>query len=70
MDEGRKRVLWICATILAGPQLQASEDGKNSAVRASVTQDAIAKAERIIRQIATCAGPLPRLAAKISVKPS
>jgi hypothetical protein len=50
MDEGRKRVLWICATILAGPQLQA-EDGKNSAAQAAVAHDAILKAERIIRQI-------------------
>jgi hypothetical protein len=51
MDEGRKRVLWICATILAGPQLQALEDGKNSAIQAGVTQDAILKAERIIKQV-------------------
>jgi hypothetical protein len=29
MDEGRKRVLWICAAILEAPKLRDLEDGKN-----------------------------------------
>jgi hypothetical protein len=51
MDEGRKRVLWICAAILAGPKLAELEDGKNDSAQAHITQDAIQKAERIMRQI-------------------
>jgi hypothetical protein len=51
MDEVRKRVLWICATILAGPKLTELEDGKNDSAQAQITQDAILKAERIMRQI-------------------
>jgi hypothetical protein len=51
MDEGRKRALWICAAILAERRLSALEDGKSAALQAEVTQDAISKAERIMRQI-------------------
>jgi hypothetical protein len=51
MDEGRKRVLWICATILAAPRLRDLEDGKNPSAQTQITQDAILKAERIMRQI-------------------
>jgi hypothetical protein len=47
MDEGRKRVLWICAAILAGPKLTDMEDAKNDSAQAHITQDAILKAERI-----------------------
>jgi hypothetical protein len=51
MDEGRKRVLWICASILAAPKLRDLEDGKNPPAQTQITQDAILKAERIMRQI-------------------
>jgi hypothetical protein len=51
MDEGRKRVLWICATILAAPKLADMKDGEKAALQADVTSDAISKAERIMRQI-------------------
>ncbi len=51
MDEGRKRTLWVCATILAAPRLAMLEDGKSAALQTEITQDAICKAERIIRQI-------------------
>jgi hypothetical protein len=51
MDEGRKRVLWICAAMLAAPRLAELEDGKNDSTQANITNDAILKAERIMRQI-------------------
>lgn len=51
MDEARKKTLWVCASILAAPRLAALEDGKQAALQAEITQDAISKAERIIRQI-------------------
>jgi hypothetical protein len=51
MDEARKKTLWVCATILAAPKLADLEDGKSAALQAEITQDAICKAERIIRQI-------------------
>jgi hypothetical protein len=51
MDEGRKKTLWVCAAILASPRLAALEDGTSDALQAEITLDAIAKAERIIRQI-------------------
>jgi len=51
MDEPRKKTLWVCATILAAPKLADLQDGKSSALQAEITQDAICKAERIIRQI-------------------
>jgi hypothetical protein len=51
MDEARKKTLWVSATILAAPRLAALEDGKSAALQTEITQDAIAKAERIIRQI-------------------
>jgi hypothetical protein len=49
MKQGK--TLWVCAAILSAPRLAASEDGKNAALQAEITQDAIGKAERIIRQI-------------------
>ena len=51
MDEARKKTLWVCATILTAPKLADLEDGKSAALQAEITQDAICKAERIIRQI-------------------
>ena len=51
MDEGRKRVLWICATILAAPKLRDLEDGKNPSAQTHINTGAILKAERIIKQI-------------------
>jgi hypothetical protein len=51
MDEERKLVLWICAAVLAAPRLTELEDGKNDSAQAHITQDAILKAERIMRQI-------------------
>jgi len=51
MDEARKKTLWVCATILAASKLADLQDGKSSALQTEITQDAIAKAERIIRQI-------------------
>ena len=51
MDDGRKRTLCICATILSERRLSTLEDGKSAALQTEITQDAIAKAERIMRQI-------------------
>jgi hypothetical protein len=51
MHEIRKRVLWICASILAAERLTKIEPGKQNALLADVTQDAVLKAARIIRQI-------------------
>ena len=51
MDEGRKRMLCICAAILSERRLSALEDGKSAALQTEITQDAIQKAERIMRQI-------------------
>ena len=38
MDEGRKRVLWICAAILAGPKLTDLEVGKNDSAQAPISR--------------------------------
>ena len=51
MDEGRKRTLCICATILSERRLSTLEDGNSAALQTEITQDAVAKAERIMRQI-------------------
>jgi hypothetical protein len=51
MDESRKKTLWVCAAILAAPRLATLEDGKQDALQAEITQDAICKAEQIMRQI-------------------
>ena len=51
MDESRKKTLWVCATILAAPKLADLQDGKSAALQTEINQDAIAKAERIMRQI-------------------
>lgn len=53
MDEGRKRALWIAASILAEKKLADLQDGdpKTAALQTEITSDAICKAERIIRQI-------------------
>jgi hypothetical protein len=51
MDEGRKRTLWVCASIFAAGRLSQLKDAENEAVQAAVTYDAILKAERVINQI-------------------
>jgi hypothetical protein len=51
MEEGRKRALWIYASVLAEGRLSAIEHRKGAALQAEITQDAIQKAERIMRQI-------------------
>ncbi len=51
MDEGRKRTLRVCAAILSERRLSTLEDGKSAALQTEITQDAICKAERIMRQI-------------------
>ena len=51
MDESRKKTLWVCAAILAAPKLADLQDGKSAALQTEITQDAINKAERIMRQI-------------------
>lgn len=51
MDEGRKRVLWICATILAAPRLASLERDKNPSLQVDIIYDAIVKAEAIINSI-------------------
>ena len=51
MDEGRKRVLWICAALLAAPRLAELKDAANDVAQIDITYDAILKAERMIRQI-------------------
>lgn len=48
MDEGRKRILWMCATILAAPKLSDLKDREKAALRTEVTYDAISKGESII----------------------
>jgi hypothetical protein len=45
--------LWIYATILPGERSSAIEDGKSAALQTEITQDAISKAARIMRQIDT-----------------
>jgi hypothetical protein len=51
MDEARKKTLWVCAAILAASKLADLQDGKSAAVQTEITQNAICKAERILRQI-------------------
>jgi hypothetical protein len=36
-DEGRKRILWMCATILAAPKLSDLKDRESAALRTEVT---------------------------------
>jgi hypothetical protein len=57
MDEGRKRVLWICASInAAAPRVLDLQDAKNPSRQFEIMQDTICKAERIIKHIVICAG--------------
>jgi hypothetical protein len=49
VSEGRKRVLWICATILAARKLAQIE--KPSPALESCISDAIARAEKIMQKI-------------------
>jgi hypothetical protein len=49
MREGRKRVLWICATILAARKL-AQYDRPCPGIEAAI-EDAVIMAERIIKRI-------------------
>ena len=52
MDESRKRVLLIAASILAARKLaQANWDGKPSPLRESAIYDAITTAESIMQRI-------------------
>jgi len=52
VDESRKRVLQIAASILAARKLaQANWDGKPSTLRESAVYDAISTAECIMQQI-------------------
>ena len=52
MDEGRKRVLLIAASILAARKLaQANWDGKPSPLRESAVFDAISTAEYTMQRI-------------------
>jgi hypothetical protein len=50
VDEGRKRVLLIAATILAARKL-AQMDGRPSPAIESIISDAISRAERIMQRI-------------------
>jgi hypothetical protein len=49
MDEGRKRVLWICATILAARKL-AQYDKPCPAIEAAIA-NSISMAEKIMQKI-------------------
>jgi len=51
MDEGRKRVILIAAAILASRKLAQQDSAKPSPASNCAIQDAIAFAERIMRQI-------------------
>jgi len=51
MDEGRKRVLLIAAAILASRKLAQQDSATPSPASTCAIQDAIAFAERIMRQI-------------------
>ncbi len=51
MDEGRKRVLLIAAAILASRKLAQQDSARPSPASNCAIQDAIAFAERIMRQI-------------------
>ena len=51
MDEGRKRVILIAAAILASRKLAQQDSSKPSPASNCAIQDAIAFAERIMRQI-------------------
>ena len=61
MDEGRKRTLWICASILAAPKLAEFKDGEKDALQVDIVRDAVQKAERIIGHI-DCRWPSNRVA--------
>ena len=51
MDEGRKRVLGIMAAILASRKLAQQDSARPSPASNCAIQDAIAFAERIMREI-------------------
>ena len=59
MDEGRKRVILIAAAILASRKLAQQDSAKPSPASNCAIQDAIALAERIMRQI-DAEWPTPR----------
>jgi hypothetical protein len=50
MDEGRKRVLWTCASMLAAPKLSELKGGEKAALQTEVNYEAILKAEQIIQR--------------------
>ena len=51
MDEGRKRVLLIAASILAARKLSQLDSTRPSPAVISVIHDAVIQAERIMQQI-------------------
>jgi hypothetical protein len=51
MDEGRKRVLLIAASILAARKLSAYEGGKRVPATISAIADAVRWAEQIMKEI-------------------
>ncbi len=51
MDEGRKRVLLIAASILAARKLSAYEGGKRVPATMSAIADAVRWAEQIMKEI-------------------
>jgi hypothetical protein len=50
VNEGRKRVLWICATILAARKLAQIGDRPSPALQACIA-NAVSMAEKIMRAI-------------------
>jgi hypothetical protein len=51
MDEGRKRVLLLAASILSARKLPADWDGRLTPASEAAMANAIAAAERILRKI-------------------
>jgi hypothetical protein len=47
VDEGRKRMLWMCAAIPAAPKSEC-KGGENDALQTEVTYEAISRAERVM----------------------
>jgi len=58
VDEGRKRVLLIAASILAAWKLAQLEGGKRVSATFSAIADAVRWAEEIMKEIATAGPPL------------
>jgi hypothetical protein len=47
VDEGRKRILWMCAAIPAAPKSEC-KGGENDALQTEVTYEAISRAQRVM----------------------